>query len=140
MNKRFLISWLVASIVMFLASYLWHGVFLNDFARLSYPKAIFFFITSIVYLIIGFIVSKVYEIKHQSILQRKPRLKGVLTSAVCGLLIYLVTIVVGISFSKTMSPEYLLLDMGWQMFEQALGGLSIGFVHIFFTRRVPLQA
>ena len=136
-NRKILISWIVSSIVMFIASYLWHGVFLNDFSRITYPKAIFFIVASVVYLTIGFIIAKAYEIKYESLLQKKPRLKGTLTGAICGLLIYLITMVVGISFSKTMTTEYLLIDLGWQMLEQAIGGFAVGVTHIILIRKSP---
>lgn len=137
MKKNNLITWIVSSLVMFTASFLWHGVFLNDFSRIAYPKVIFFIIASVVYLIIGFMITKAYEIQYQNIIQRKPRLKGLITGAICGLMIYLITIVVGVSFSKTMTIEYLFIDLSWQMFEQALGGLTVGMAHIIVNRRMP---
>ena len=53
LTKRFFISWLLSSLLMFLLSYVWHGIFLTDLSRLSYPKALFLFFAAIVYLMIG---------------------------------------------------------------------------------------
>lgn len=114
---------------MFSLSYLWHGVFLNDFDRLSYPQTIFLIVTSFVYLVIGFVINKVHEIKLSDKFHRKPLLKGIVIGGVCGLVIYLISIVVGVSFTGNLTIEHLLFDLNWQIIEQAMGGLSIALVH-----------
>lgn len=130
--KRFLISWLASAIAMFMLFYVWHGLFLTDFARLSYPKGIFLICSSIVYLIIGFVVSKAIDTKIlDKQFKRKPLLRGLISGAVCGFAFFLMATVVGVSFSAGSKVENLLLDVTWQIIEQTVGGLVVGIVHVF---------
>ena len=131
-SKRFVFSWLASSIAMFLLSYVWHGVFLTDFSRLSYPKELFLIFAAIVYLIIGFIIAKAIDIaflyKH---FRRKPIIRGAISGGCCGILLFLISTVVGVSFSTGSTIENLLLDVSWQITEQLAGGIVTGIVHIF---------
>lgn len=132
LSKRFLISWLASSVVMFILFYVWHGLFLTDFARLSYPKEIFLIFSSLVYLIIGFVVSKAIDAKLlENVFKRNSLLKGLISGAVCGFAFFLMATVVGVSFSAGSRIQNLLLDVSWQVIEQAIGGLVVGIVHIF---------
>jgi hypothetical protein len=132
LTKRFFISWLVASTVMYLLSYVWHGIFLTDYSRLTYPKELFLFLAAIVYLIIGFVVAKAIDIQYLvDHFNRKPILRGALAGAGCGFMLFLMATVVGISFSTSSKIENLLLDVTWQVLEQAIGGVVVGFIHIF---------
>ncbi len=132
LSKRFYISWISSSAVMFLLSYAWHGIVLTDFSRLTYPKSLFLFFASIVYLIIGFVVAKGVDSKTlETKFKKKPVLRGVIAGMICGIAFFLIATVVGISFSTGSKIENLLLDSSWQMFEQAMGGLVVGIVHIF---------
>jgi len=132
LTKRFGISWLAASVIMFFISYIWHGVFLTDYSRLSYPQEIFLIIASIVYLILGFIVAKAIDNKAlENRFKRKPILRGALSGAMCGFVFFLIATVVGVSFSTNSSIENLLLDVTWQIIEQSIGGIAVGIVHIF---------
>jgi hypothetical protein len=132
LSKRFYISWLSSSVVMFLLFYAWHGLFLTDFSRLTYPKEIFLFFTSFVYLIIGFISAKVIDVKWlDKYFKRKPLIKGLISGAAFGFTLFLVSTVVGVSFSTGSKLENLLLDGCWQVIEQAAGGLAVGIAHYF---------
>ena len=126
---KFPMSWLVASIAMFTASFLWHGVFLNDFSKVEYPHGIFYTITSIVYLFIGFIVAKAYEIKLIPFLNIKPRIKGLVVGICCGFIIYITTLVIGVSFTNQITLKIILFDLSWQVLEQAIGGVCVGYIH-----------
>ena len=132
LTKRFFISWLVASAVMFMLSYLWHGIILNDYSRLSYPTQLFLIFSSIVYLIIGFVVAKAIDIQFlETYFKRKPILRGALCGAACGLLFFLMATVIGVSFSTGANVKNLLFDVTWQILEQSIGGVMVGLVHIF---------
>lgn len=132
LTKRFFISWLAASAAMFLVSYVWHGIFLTDYSRLSYPVEIFLISASIVYLIIGFVVAKAIDLQYLlDNFNRKPILRGALSGAACGFMFFLMATVVGISFSTGSNIENLLLDVCWQIVEQTIGGIVVGLVHIF---------
>jgi hypothetical protein len=129
--KKFIISWIASSIVMFLLSYLWHGVLLNDFSMLNYPLGIFLLFASIVYLVTGALVAKVYTLEMFDRFTKHPFLKGLLSGALCGLLLYMISLVIGISFTKSITMQYMLIDITWQMIEQAIGGFVVGLVHVF---------
>lgn len=132
LSKRFLISWLASSVVMFILFYVWHGLFLTDFARLSYPKEIFLIFSALVYLIIGFVVSKAIDTKLlENVFKRNSLLKGLISGAICGFAFFLMATVVGVSFSAGSRIQNLLLDVSWQVIEQAIGGLVVGIVHFF---------
>jgi hypothetical protein len=132
LGKRFYISWIISSLVMFLLSYVWHGIFLTDFSRLTYPKEVFFIAAAFVYLIIGFVVSKAIDVSFLvERFKRKPLLRGLLSGSVCGFFFFLIATVVGVSFSTGSKLENILLDVSWQVIEQALGGIAVGVVHIF---------
>ncbi len=132
LSKRFLISWLASSVAMFILFYVWHGLFLTDFARLSYPKEIFLIFSSFVYLIIGFVVARAIDSKIlEKYFKRKPLIKGLISGAVCGFSFFIMATVVGVSFSAGSRIENLLLDVSWQVIEQSIGGLVVGIVHVF---------
>ena len=139
LSKRFLISWIASSVGMFAAFYLWHGMFLTDFINLNYPKEIFLVVSAFVYLIVGFVLNKAYEMKMLHRFHRKPVLRGMVSGAMIGIVLFMITTVMGVSFSGTRTVGDLLLDVSWQTVEQALGGAIAGVVHIFvFDERLFL--
>jgi H+/Cl- antiporter ClcA len=131
-SKRFFISWISSSLVMFLLSYAWHGLFLTDFDRLTYPKGIYLIFAALVYMLIGFVVARAIDYKGlEKNFKRKPLLRGLISGAACGIAFFLIATVVGVSFSTGSTLENLVLDITWQFIEQGLGGLAVGVVHIF---------
>ncbi|MEO6883942.1 MAG: hypothetical protein ABI199_07945 [Bacteroidia bacterium] len=136
-TKKFFTAWIVSSVVMFSAFYLWHGVLLNDLSHSPYPKTIFLAVASFVYLIIGFALNSVYESRLMEKFPKKPRLKGLIIGAICGAIIYFMSVVIGVSFNGGMTRVNVLINITWQMAEQALGGISIGFIHVSVFRRNP---
>lgn len=130
LNKRFLFSWLFSSIVMYLLSYAWHGMFLNDYEKLNYPKEIFLVFAIFVYLIIGLLVARATDASFLlKKFKRKPLVRGVIAGASCGLALFIMSIVVGISFSSTAQLQNILFDLCWQVIEQTLGGVVVAIVH-----------
>jgi H+/Cl- antiporter ClcA len=139
-SKRFFISWIASTIVMFLLSYVWHGLFLTDFKRLSYPVGIYLIFAAIVYMIIGFVVAKAIDFKgFEKNFKRRPIMRGVISGAACGIAFFLVATVVGVSFSTGNALENLILDISWQFFEQMMGGLTAGIVHILVFDPAVMQ-
>jgi H+/Cl- antiporter ClcA len=131
-NKRFFISCVASSLAMFLLSYVWHGLILTDFSRLSYSRHLFLFFAALVYIMIGFVVTKAIDIKIlEKNFKRKPIVRGLISGAMCGVAFFLVATVVGVSFSTGSKLENMLLDVTWQTIEQSLGGVVVGLVHIF---------
>jgi hypothetical protein len=140
MNKRFLISWISSSVVMFILFYVWHGIMLTDFSRLSYPKELFLVFAVFVYLIIGFFAAKAIDVKLlDKYFKRKPFTKGAVSGAVLGISIFLFSTVVGVSFSTGNKLDNLLLDASWQVVEQTIGGLVVGLAHFFVFDSSVLQ-
>jgi putative flippase GtrA len=62
-----------------------------------------------------------------------------ISGAVCGIVIFMVARVVGVSFSTGSFLENMLLDITWQMVEQTIGGIVVGIVHIFVFDPSVLQ-
>ncbi|MDQ3047827.1 MAG: hypothetical protein M3R27_09795 [Bacteroidota bacterium] len=117
---------------MFMLSYIWHGIFLTDFSRISYPKEVYLVCAAIVYLIIGFVVAKAIDVKIlDKAFKRKPIGRGAIAGLACGFMFFLIATVVGVSFSTGSTLENLLLDVIWQMVEQSAGGAVVGIVHFF---------
>ena len=98
---------------------------------LNYPLSLFLLFASVVYLVAGAFVAKVYTLEIFSRFTKHPFLKGLLSGSVCGILLYLISLVIGVSFSRSITMQYMLIDITWQMIEQGLGGLVVGVVHAF---------
>ncbi len=137
--KSFSFSWLLSSLVMFGISYVWHGVILNDLARLSYPKEIYLTGSVITYLILGFLSTKIFLMKFPKNITKKPLLRGIISGIMLGIATYVVTLVVGVSFNTTLTTQYILFDLLWQTIEQMLGGITVAFVYISIYEGNPVQ-
>lgn len=138
-TKRFFLAWILSAIVMFLLSYLWHGVFLNDLQRLSYPKEIFLTGSIITYLILGFLVTKIYLMNFPKSIAKKPLIRGLISGALLGVCAYIVSLVIGVSFNSQLTLEYILFDLLWQTIEQTCGGISVAFIYIWIYEGNPAE-
>lgn len=137
-SVRFFISWITASVLMYVAFYMWHGIFLNDLNRLSFPKLFFLILAAFVYLVISFIVYSVYEMKFlDKHFTNLILLRGVLSGVIVGFILFSIITVLGISFTKSFSLPHLLMDFSWQIIEQIIGGLVIGFGKMFIFEPKP---
>lgn len=131
-SRRFYVSWIASALTMFAASYVWHGLILTDFSRLNIHRGIFLSLAAVVYLIIGFVVTKMEDTKIlEEKFKRKPIKRGLIAGAICGISFFMISTVIGISFSTGSRFENLLLDVSWQTVEQTLGGLVVGLVYYF---------
>ena len=124
---------------MFSLSYLWHGIFLNDLQRISYPKEIFLTCAIIAYLILGFLLTKIYVMKFPKQIAKKPITRGLISGALLGIAAYIVTLVIGVSFSNALTPQYILFDLLWQTVEQTLGGITVGFIYVWIYDGNPIE-
>jgi hypothetical protein len=136
-GKRFVIGWIISSMVMFGLSYLWHGIFLNDYQLISYPLGVYLIAAAIAYLFIGFLVSRAFIIEYFDRFTRHPLLRGPAIGFACGVLVYIVATAVHVTFNKDMDLKYLVLDITWQGIEQAFGGLVIGIVYMVVFEPFP---
>ena len=140
MNTRsFFLCWIFSATIMFSLSYLWHGIFLNDLERLNYPKEIFLTGAIVVYLILGFLLTKVFMIKFPKSIAKRPFLRGIISGAMLGISSYLLALVIGVSFSSTLTLEYILFDLLWQAFEQTVGGIVVAMVYISIYDGNPME-
>jgi hypothetical protein len=125
LKKRFFISWFSSVIIMFGLSLLWHGVVLNDLIHAPKPLYLFMVYLGLVYLFIGFCLTFTFTYLSMGI---GIRMKGGLIGIALGFCIYLIAFVFGISF-KGSGTEHVLVDFIWQMIEQGIGGVVVGFVY-----------
>lgn len=128
--KGFFLAWLMSALFMMGASYLWHGIILNDITRLEYPREIYFTGSVITYLILGFVLTKIYLMKFPRKISKKPLIRGVLSGAALGIVTYILSLVIGISFSSKLTVQNILFDMSWQTTEQIIGGLVVGICYV----------
>ncbi|CAN5144109.1 hypothetical protein BH09BAC5_BH09BAC5_28320 [soil metagenome] len=138
-GKRFIISWLVSSLMMFGLSYVWHGIVLYDYDQITYPIAIYLTASSIAYLFIGFLVSRSFLIPFLDKVSHHPLLRGPAIGFACGILVYILATVVHVTFNKDMDLKYFLLDITWQGIEQAFGGFVVGIVYMLVYEPHPMH-
>jgi H+/Cl- antiporter ClcA len=134
---RFYVSWIVAAVIMYIAFYFWHGIFLNDLNRISFSKALFLGLAALVYLVISFILYRTYESKFFDKYISHPMLRGVIAGFTIGFILFALVTVLGVSFSKDINITYILADCAWQIAEQVIGGIIIGLGKILIYEPIP---
>jgi MFS family permease len=122
---------------MFAISYVWHGVVLNDFDRISYPFQVYLVSAAVVYLVVGFLMCRIFIAEFLDRYAEKAIPRGLMTGAGLGVIVFMSTLVFGVSFSQGFDPKFLVMDLVWQIFEQTLGGLVIGMVYMFVFEFIP---
>lgn len=127
---------------MYVISYAWHGVVLTDLDEIHIPVMLYLILAGLVYLIIGLGMTAAV---HQAILHEWISLKrgfpfmSMLLGASIGFVVYLLVFIFGVSFAKH-GLEHVLVDIIWQMVEQALGGLMVSLGIIYDLHRNFLEA
>ncbi len=134
---RFYLSWILSAVLMYVAFYFWHGVFLNDLNRISFSKALFLGLAALVYLVISFILYRTYESKLLAKYITQPVLRGVVSGAFLGFFLFAIVTVLGISLTKDVNITYILADCGWQLVEQVIGGVVIGLCKVIIFEPIP---
>ncbi len=66
-----------------------------------------------------------------------PLLRGVISGAAVGFILFALVTVLGISFTKNINVTYILVDCAWQIVEQIIGGVIIGFGKMFIFEPIP---
>jgi hypothetical protein len=137
LTRRFLFSWIFSSVLMWVISYVWHGVFLNDIANLNYPKGIYLFSSAMVYLVIGVLLTRLFSM--QFIIQTFQNffIRGIVCGSLTGILLYMFALVLGVSFTKNLSLGNMVIDVPWQIFEQTFGGIVIATVYVLIYEPIP---
>jgi hypothetical protein len=131
MNIRFVISWLVSAVIMYSAFYCWHAILSNDFYKIQYPKGIFLILAALVYIVISFVLAKIFDYKPIRKKIKNLFLRAIVLGSLLGLLLFSISIVLGIGFSASYSIQIFVLDALWQLFEQILGCFVIALTHVF---------
>lgn len=132
-----MLGWIFSSIVMFALSYLWHGVILNDYKLISYPIGIYLVSAGVVYLVIGFLLNRIFIAEFLDRFSEKALPRGLLTGIGLGVIVYMVALVVGVTFTKSLDVKYMALDVVWQAVEQCVGGLVVGLVYMWVFEFIP---
>ncbi|MBS1637096.1 MAG: hypothetical protein JST26_14355 [Bacteroidetes bacterium] len=135
-SVRFFISWILAAVLMYVAFYVWHGLFLNDLSRISFSKAVFMALAALVYLVISFVIYRAFNSRLAKKIYNQ-FLRGVLVGAALGFILFSVITVLGISFTKNVTFTYMVADCGWQVVEQCIGGIIVALGHILIFEPNP---
>ena|ERR1700741_3648572 len=135
-SVRFFISWILAAVLMYLAFYGWHGLFLNDLNRITFSKPLFLILAALVYLVVSFVLYKSFESKLMGKIY-SPVLRGIITGFSLGFILFALVTVLGISFTKNMTFEYVMADLIWQVVEQTIGGVIIGLGKVLIFEPIP---
>lgn len=129
-SRRFFISWILSAILMYIAFYFWHGIFLNDLKRISFSKPLFLSLAALVYLVISFLLYRTFESKFFQHHVLHPVFRGLICGVLIGFILFAFVTVLGISFTQDFNITYLAVDCGWQIIEQLIGGFFIGFMKL----------
>jgi hypothetical protein len=131
MNYRFFVSWIVGAIVMYLAFYAWHGIFLDELSRISYSRGLFFLFAAFSYLVISFLLFKIFEMKLLKKYVSNLFLRGIVAGIILAGVVFVVTRVTGVGIGTSVTLKHLLLDISWQTVEQSLGGMIMALGQLF---------
>lgn len=129
---------------MFGLSYFWHGVFTNDYKLFvglhrpgGFQLAIFLLAAVIAYLFIGFLVSKAFQHKFFDRFSQHPLMRGPAVGFACGMLVYIISLVIQFNLTRQLEPMAMLLDFVWQGIEQSIGGFAVGLAYMFVFEPFP---
>ncbi|TND02862.1 MAG: hypothetical protein FD123_4009 [Bacteroidetes bacterium] len=136
-GKRFWVSLIASSLVMYGLSYCWHGLFLNDYSMMNVSQGIFLAAASVVYLFISLLVCRAFLLVQLDRISKHPMVRGPLAGALAGVLMFMIVVVVGITYSRNASVQYLALDLVWQIIEQTIGGVVVGLVYMYVYEPLP---
>ena len=140
-TRRYLLPWLLSAAVMFGLSYVWHGLLLRDLQELKIPVGLYLGLSGLAYLVVGLVITVlVHEaIRHEWVsLKRAFPLSSMLVGAVVGFVVYLLVFILGISFAGS-QMMHIVVDILWQMVEQAVGGLMVSLGIIYDMHRTFLE-
>lgn len=136
-SHRFYISWLASALLMYVAFYVWHGLFLTDLSQIRFSKSLFLILVGLVYLVISFVLYRIYELKVFDKYFSNALLRGVTAGFILGFILFAIVAVLGISFTKHINSTYLIADCLWQIAEQIIGGVIIGLGKILIFEPHP---
>lgn len=132
-TKRVFICWIASTIVMIALYYIWHGLVTHDFEVYGNPTIRNFLLLLAAYLVVGLIMSKAIDLK---ILDRdfkhKPIGKGITIGIVSGFAFFIILTIKHSTSGISLPFSHHMLNLAWQLFEQTVGGIVVGFCYIVF--------
>lgn len=132
----------MSTLVMMGVSYVWHGVVLTDIADMSMALGTYFTLTSIAYVVIGLTMTLVmhFLIARKWIsLKVGFTVKAMAVGALFAFPVYLGALVLGFS-SASRGVDHMVVDLVWQVVEQAMGGLLVSLGIIYDMHRNFMEA
>lgn len=126
LNTRFIVSWCAGATSMFALFYTWHGLVLNDFIHFNYRLEYDFIQSLIFYFAIGFLITSLVKLAAKTM---KTFRHSAIVGASIGVLVYLVSIILGTGFNDTTDSSMMLMDLSWQVIEQGAGGFVCGWLY-----------
>ncbi|MGZ3861791.1 MAG: hypothetical protein ACXVPN_00095 [Bacteroidia bacterium] len=129
-SGRFYVAWLIASGLMYLMFYAFHGIITNDLLKVSIPKTAFLSIAAVVYLILGLALNVLLDAAFFKKEAKNIFTRALIAGPIVAIFMYATAIVTGISFSAKFSMVNLMVDVGWQVCEQTVGCLVIAIIKI----------
>jgi hypothetical protein len=137
-----MVPWLLAAVVMYALSFVWHGIALTDLQELRIPIALYLCLSGLVYLLIalGIKMAVHHCIIHEWIsLKRAFPLMSMAIGAVVGFVVYLIVFILGMSFASR-DVVHIAVDILWQMVEQGMGGLMVSLGIIYDMHKSFLES
>lgn len=121
----------IGAILMFILSYSWHGMLLNDLKFIKYDLKTFLGLLGLAYLLIAALLSLLllaYQPEEQKVV------KHFLISASSGVILYAIVWLSGSSLSgRDLTND--LVNLCWQILEQGMGGLVISVYYSFSKKK-----
>ncbi|MBS1569553.1 MAG: hypothetical protein JST45_08930 [Bacteroidetes bacterium] len=127
----------MSAVVMFGISALWHGWALTDLSELKVNLSTYLLLSGSAYLIIALglvLLVRLCIIREWISLKWGFPWKGMAIGAVSGILVYLVILLSGLSFANH-GFQHVVVDLLWQVVEQAVGGLMVSLGIIYDLHR-----
>jgi len=129
-RPSFFVGWIVSALLMYALFYIFHGILTNDLLKISIPRSVFLTVAALVYLVLGFSMSVLLDASFFKKEVKSTYTRAFIAGPIVGLFLYAVALIVGISFSAKFTMINMLVDIGWQVFEQTVGIVLIAFVKI----------
>ncbi len=127
--KKWFLAGLVGFVIMFILSGLWYMLIMDSFYReqvgaLMREQYIFIFVL-LGYLVMAFLMSYIYPIGYKG---GSPAKEGLRFGVLIGLLVWLSCNLV-LYGAHNMTLSVTLVDSGWHIVEEGIGGLFIALVY-----------
>lgn len=142
LKRSILFPWLLSAVVMFGISALWHGVALTDLSEMKIGMNTYFMLSAGAYLIIALalvLFIRLCIVREWISLKSGFPWKAMGIGAVAGIIVFLVILLSGLSFASH-GFQHMVVDMLWQVLEQAIGGLMVSLGVIYDLHRLFMEA